>query len=90
MRACPQDLAAGHLSLALQMDLPPQRFQLALRLTALGAQLGLTVSSSLAAADIASQFAPPSGRAIWFGLAGGSTALASWRVWGWVLKGARS
>ena len=68
-----------------QLDIPP-RFRLALRLTALGAQAGFTFSMALVAADIAGQLAPPHQRSLWFGLGGGTAALLSWRMWGWILK----
>ena len=45
------------------LDTPP-RFQLALRLTALGVQAGFTFSIALVAADIAGQLAPPHQRAL--------------------------
>jgi hypothetical protein len=35
---------------------------------------------------LASQLAPPHERALWFGLAGGTAALAFWRMWGWILR----
>jgi hypothetical protein len=62
------------------------RFATALRWTALGARIGFTVSLSLVAADVASQFPQPDRQAIVFGLAGGTAALLVWRLWGWLLK----
>jgi hypothetical protein len=67
------------------LDTPP-RFRLALRLTALGVQVGFTFSLALVAADIASQLAPLHQHTLWFGLAGGTAALCAWRMWGWILK----
>jgi hypothetical protein len=67
------------------LDTSP-RFKLALRLTALGVQGGFTFSLALVAADIAGQLAPPHQRALWYGLTGGTAALAAWRMWGWILK----
>jgi hypothetical protein len=67
------------------LDAPPH-FRLALRLTAIGVQVGFTFSLALVAADIAGQVAPPHHDVLWFGLAGGTVALAAWRVWGWILK----
>ena len=64
----------------------PPRFRLALRLTARGVQAGFTFSLALVAADIASQLAPPHQGALWFGLGGGTAALAAWRMWGWILR----
>jgi DNA-binding IclR family transcriptional regulator len=58
------------------LDTSP-RFQLALRLTALGVQAGFTFSLVLVAADIASQLAPSHQRAVCFGLAGGTASLLS-------------
>jgi hypothetical protein len=69
----------------MPLDTSP-RFKLALRLTALGVQAGFTLSMALVAADIAGQLAPPHQRALWFGLGGGTAALLSWRMWGWILK----
>lgn len=62
------------------------RFRLALRLTVLGVQAGFTFSMALVAADIAGQLVPQHQRALWFGLAGGTTALGFWRMWGWILR----
>jgi hypothetical protein len=59
---------------------------MALRLTALGARAAFTFTLALVAADIASQFSPPVQRPIWFGLAGGTAALAFWKMWGWIFK----
>jgi hypothetical protein len=67
------------------LDTPP-RFQLALRLTALGVQVGFAFSMSLVVADLASQLAQPHQRALWFGIAGGTAALGFWRMWGWILR----
>jgi hypothetical protein len=59
---------------------------MALRLTALGVQVGFTFSLALLAADLASQLASPHRQSIWFGLAGGTAALVLWRMWGWILR----
>jgi hypothetical protein len=67
------------------LDAPP-RFQMALRLTAFGARASFTFTLALVVADVASQVAPPAQRPLWFGLAGGTTALAFWKMWGWILK----
>ena len=58
---------------------------MALRLTALGVRVGFTFSLALLVADIASRVAPPHRQSIWVGLAGGTSALAFWRMWGWIL-----
>lgn len=64
----------------------PFRFRLAFRLTALGARAAFTFSLALVAADLAEQVAPLYQRALWFGLAAGTAALAFRRMWGWILK----
>ncbi len=69
----------------LPLDTPP-RFQLALRLTALGVQIGFAFSVALVAADLASQLARPHRRALWFGATGGTAALAFWKMLGWILR----
>jgi hypothetical protein len=67
------------------LDTPP-RFRLALRLTALGVQIGFTFSMALVVADIASQLAALHQRGLWFGIAGGTAALGFWKMWGWILR----
>lgn len=67
-------------------DRLPPGFAVALRWTALGAQFGLTFSVALAAADIVSQLAPRHQRAMFFGLAGGTVALAAWKFFGWIFE----
>jgi len=67
------------------IDIPP-RFRLALRLTALGVQVGFTFSLALVVADVASQVAAPHQRSLGFGVAGGTAALGFWRMWGWILR----
>jgi len=63
---------------------PPPRFRMALRLTALGAQVAFTFALALTVADVAGQFAPPHRQQLWFALAGGTAALGFWRMWGWI------
>jgi hypothetical protein len=60
-------------------------FAFALRLTSLGAQVGLTFSAALAIADIASQLFPRLAGAS-FGIAGGTAALVMWRFWGRIFR----
>jgi hypothetical protein len=60
-------------------------FAFALRLTSLGAQVGLTFSAALVIADIASQLFPRLAGAS-FGIAGGTAALVMWRFWGRILR----
>jgi len=64
---------------------PPDRtsptFAFALRITSLGAQVGLTASIALLAADIAAQLMPRH-PAMSFGVAGGTSALLGWRLLG--------
>jgi hypothetical protein len=67
------------------VDAPP-RFQTALRLTALGARASFTFTLALVAADLAGQMAPPHQSGLWFGVAGGTAALALWRMWGRILR----
>jgi len=52
-------------------------------------QACVTFSLAAGAADVAGQHAPPHQRALWFGLAGGTTALGAWLGWGWLLEKAR-
>lgn len=49
----------------------------------------VTFSLAIGAADVAGQHAPPSQRALWFALAGGTTALVAWQGWAWLVKRAR-
>jgi hypothetical protein len=59
--------------------MPPGTFAFALRATSVGARVGLTASISLLAADISAQLMPRHSGAV-FALAGGTTALAAWRL----------
>lgn len=61
----------------------PLRFQTALQLTR---SARLHLRWRLSSPDIASQLAPPQQRSLWFELAGGTAALLSWRMWGWILR----
>jgi hypothetical protein len=67
------------------LDNPPP-LQRALRLAV---RACVTFSLAIGAADVASQHAPPHQRAIWFGLAGGTTAMCAWLGWSWLSKRAR-
>jgi hypothetical protein len=49
----------------------------------------VTFSLAIGAADVAGKHAPASQRAIWFALAGGTTALVAWLGWAWLVKRAR-
>jgi len=60
------------------------------RVLRLAVQVCITFSLAIGAADVAGQHAPPNQRAIWFGVAGGTTALCAWLGWGWLLKRARN
>ncbi len=56
------------------------------RAVRLAVRICITFSLAYGAADVAGQHAPPRQRAIWFGLAGGTTALAAWVGCSWLLK----
>ena len=56
---------------------PPGSFEIALRMTSLGARFGLTASISLVAADIAGQLAPRY-PALLAGVTGATSALLAW------------
>jgi hypothetical protein len=49
----------------------------------------VTFSLAIGAADVAGEHAPPSQRALWFALAGGTTALIAWQGWAWLVKRTR-
>jgi hypothetical protein len=87
MAAChrPIERASGSLPDVPPLDNPPP-VQRAIRFVV---QVCVTFSLAIGAADVASQHAPPHERAIWFGVAGGTTALCAWLGWGWLLKRAR-
>jgi hypothetical protein len=87
MTACHRPIERASCSLpgVPPLDNPPP-VQRAIRLAV---QVCVTFSLAIGAADVASQYAPPHQRAIWFGVAGGTTALCAWLGWGWLLKRAR-
>ncbi len=49
----------------------------------------VTFSLAIGAADVAAEHAPPNQRALWFALAGGTTALVAGRGWAWLVNRAR-
>src|SRR4029078_4258831 len=61
------------------MPSTPGSFAIALRMTSLGARLGLAASISLFAADIAGQLAPRH-PALLAGVTGATSALVAWKV----------
>ena len=49
----------------------------------------VTFSLAIGAADVAGQQAPANQRALWFALAGGTTALVAWQGWAWLIRRTR-
>ena len=66
-------------------DTPPG-FTTALLVTTLGALTGFSLAPAIVVADLASQVAPAGQRAIWFGVAGATTAVLAWRLLSWILQ----
>ena len=66
-------------------DTPPG-FTTALRVTTLVALTGSSLAPAVTVADLASQLAPEGQKAIWFGVAGATTVVLSWRLLSWILK----
>jgi hypothetical protein len=64
----------------------PPGVRTALRVTTLGALAGISLAPATVVADLASQCAPAEQRAIWYGVAGGTTALLTWRLVRWIAK----